>query len=472
MKMKPNRLKRNLIIIFSVIIVFAVTIFVLYMTTDIFRTKRGAFFRYALQIPEVFDVLETEEEYQTLQKTKDSNTYTTNGEMKITSSENIADESILSKINMNVIGKTNNKAEQANYDVSINSDSTELFNMTVARDKNLYGFYSSQIADGYIVFRNSNLTELAQKMNLANAENIPNQIMFFDKDEILAVSKIEKKHIEEYIKIIRNQAPDTSYSKNNKDRIEIEGQKYNTTSYTLKLSSEQNSNLQISLFEKAVQDSIIMNFITSKFKLLNFNNNYTDINTLNSIMRERIEQLKENPELAGEFSITVYEYKQKNIQTKIQINNITLTISNINNNEGNFVTIKIEQENQPTIDIKIENNNGTHTLKIQKNDEDIINSIEFIYNMTGTVAENNVKNHLTINIVDGIKTVSFEYNDTINFTNEVGKFKDMEDEKVAVINDYGQDYLNEFLNTIKNQINNVYITQGASIGINLDPLFD
>ena len=215
-----------------------------------------------------------------------------------------------------------------------------------------------------------------------------------------------------------------------------------------------------------------MNFITSKFKLLNFNNNYTDINTLNSIMRERIEQLKENPELAGEFSITVYEYKQKNIQTKIQINNITLTISNINNNEGNFVTIKIEQENQPTIDIKIENNNGTHTLKIQKNDEDIINSIEFIYNMTGTVAENNVKNHLTINIVDGIKTVSFEYNDTINFTNEVGKFKDMEDEKVAVINDYGQDYLNEFLNTIKNQINNVYITQGASIGINLDPLFD
>ena len=245
MKMKPNRLKRNLIIIFSVIIVLAVTIFVLYMTTDIFRTKRGAFFRYALQIPEVFDVLDTEEEYQTLQKTKDSNTYTTNGEMKITSSENIADESILSKINMNVIGKTNNKTEQANYDVSINSDSTELFNMTVARDKNLYGFYSSQIADGYIVFRNSNLTELAQKMNLANAENIPNQIMFFDKDEILAVSKIEKKHIEEYIKIIRNQAPDTSYSKNNKDRIEIEGQKYNTTSYTLKLSSEQNSNLQI-----------------------------------------------------------------------------------------------------------------------------------------------------------------------------------------------------------------------------------
>ena len=68
--MKPNKLKRNLIIIFTVIILLVATIFVLYMTTDIFRTKRDAFFRYALQIPEIFDVLETSDEYQTFQKTK------------------------------------------------------------------------------------------------------------------------------------------------------------------------------------------------------------------------------------------------------------------------------------------------------------------------------------------------------------------------------------------------------------------
>ena len=43
--------------------------------------------------------------------------------------------------------------------------------------------------------------------------------------------------------------------------------------------------------------------------------------------------------------------------------------------------------------------------------------------MTGTVAENNVQNHMTINLVDGIKSVSFEYNDTINFTSDVGELK-------------------------------------------------
>lgn len=470
--MKPNKLKRNLILIFSIAIILFTAIFALYMTTDIFRTKRDAFFRYAMQIPDIFDVFDTNDEYQTYQKTKQSNTYLTTGEMKITSSENIADESILSKVNMTVFGKTDNKKEQANYDIAVRSDNNNLFNMTVSRDKDLYGFYSEQIADGYIVFRNENLTDLATKMNIKNAENIPNQINIFNKEQILNVSNIEKKHLEQYVKIIRNQAPDTSYSKSQNEKVEIEGQKYETTAYTLSLNSEQNSNLQINILNELTKDSIMMNFITSKCKLLNFNNDYTDINTLNSILKQRIENLQNNPNLAGDFSITVYEYKQKNIQTKIQINNKQITISNINNDNNKFVTIKIEEESQPTINLKVENDDNTYKIKLQKDDLGIINSIELIYNMTGTVAENNIQNHLQINLVDGIKSISFEYNDTIEFTNDVGNFKNMQDEKVAVINDYNQEYLNEFLKMLKNQINSVYISQGASIGINLDPLFE
>ena len=470
--MKPNKLKRNLILIFSIVIILFATIFVLYMTTDIFRTKRDAFFRYAMQIPDVFDVLDTNSDYQTYQKTKQTNTYLTTGEMKITSSENIADESILSKVNMTVFGKTDNKKEQANYDITIRSDNNNLFSMTAARDKDLYGFYSEQIADGYIVFRNDNLTELATKMNIENAKNIPNQIKIFNKDQILDISNIEKKHLEQYVKIIRNQAPDTSYSKSQNEKIEIEGQKYDTTAYTLSLNSEQNSNLQINLLNELIKDSIMMNFITSKCKLLNLNNDFTDINTLNSILKQRIQNLQNDPSLAGNFVVTVYEYKQKNIQTKIQINNKVITISNINNDNDKVATIKIEEEFKPTINIKVENNNNTYKIKLQKDDENIINSIELIYNMTGTVAENNVQNHLKINIIDGIKAVSFEYNDTINFTTDVGNFDNIQNEKVAVINDYDQEYLNEFIKMVKDQINSVYISQGASIGINLDPLFE
>lgn len=470
--MKPNKLKRNLIIIFSIILILLALGLVLYNTTDIFRTKRGAFFRYFEQIPDAFEILETTDEYKTYQNTKNSMPYTTTGEMVITDSSNIADSSILNKISMNVNGRTDNKSEKSNTEISVNSDNTALFNMTVARDKNLYGFYAPQIADGYIVFRNEKLNELAEKMGLEYAKNVPEQIMPLNIESILEVKNQEKTHIAKYIKMISNQATDTAYTKDSNEKIEIEGQSYDTTAYTLKLNSEQNSDLQISILEELTTDSVMMNFITSKCRLINLNKDYTDINTLNSKMKERIELLKNDPSKAGELSITVYENWQKNIQTKIEFNGKIITINHIENDDDNYAIVKIENEDSSSTTIKLEKNTDGHTLKIQSEENEIIKSAEFIHSLTGTVRENNIQNHLTINLVDDIKRITFEYNDNINFTNDIGTLRDMQDDKVAVINDYDSEYLKNFINLVKTQINTVYINQATSIGINLDPLFE
>lgn len=468
--MKPNKLKRNLIIIFSVIVLACAIILVLYNTTDIFRTKRGAFFRYFEQIPEAFEILETSDGYKTYQNTKESMPYITSGEMTITESNNIADASILNKIRLTLNGKTDNKSEKSNTRVTVNSENTELFNMTIARNKKLYGFYAPQIADGYIVVRNEKLNELADKIDFEYAENVPEQIMPLNIEKILEVKNVEKNSIAKYIKMINNQAPDTAYTKNDNEKIEIEGQTYQTTSYSLKLNSEQNSNLQISILEEMTKDSIMMNFITSKCKLLNLKQDFTDINTLNSKMKERIELLKNNPSMAGEIVITVYENWQKNIQTKIEYNNKIITLSHIQNDDDNYVILKIEDENKITT-VKLEKNTDSYIVKIQNEENDIIKSAEFIYSLTGTVSENNIQNHLTIKLVDDIKRITFEYNDNISFTNDIGTLEEMQDDKVAVINDYDADYLKEFVNLVKKQINTVYINQAASIGINLDPIF-
>lgn len=468
--MKPNKLKRNLIIIFSVIVLACAIILVLYNTTDIFRTKRGAFFRYFEQIPEAFEILETSDGYKTYQNTKESMPYITSGEMTITESNNIADASILNKIRLTLNGKTDNKSEKSNTRVTVNSENTELFNMTIARNKKLYGFYAPQIADGYIVVRNEKLNELADKIDFEYAENVPEQIMPLNIEKILEVKNVEKNSIAKYIKMINNQAPDTAYTKNDNEKIEIEGQTYQTTSYSLKLNSEQNSNLQISILEEMTKDSIMMNFITSKCRLLNLKQDFTDINTLNSKMKERIELLKNDSSLAGENVITVYENRQKNIQTKIEYDNKIITLSHIQNDDDNYVILKIEDENKITT-VKLEKNTDGYIVKIQNEENDIIKSAEFIFSLTGTVSENNIQNHLTIKLVDDIKRITFEYNDNISFTNDIGTLEEMQDDKVAVINDYDADYLKEFVNLVKKQINTVYINQAASIGINLDPIF-
>ena len=191
---------------------------------------------------------------------------------------------------------------------------------------------------------------------------------------------------------------------------------------------------------------------------------------LNKKMKERIELLKNNPDEAGEISITVYENKLKNIQTKIEYNGKTITISNLQEGNEKNVILKVSDGTKVTT-IKIKGNEQEHSLKYQTQENEIIKSIEAKYWITGTVQENNIENHLIINRINDIKKISFEYNDKINFTSDIGTFKDMQDDKVAVVNDYDSNYIKEFTDIIKKQINDVYINQAASIGINLDPIF-
>lgn len=469
--MKKDKLKRNLIIIIAIIAIIATTIFVLYNVTDIFRTKRGAFFRYFAQIPDMADILDTSSEYDNYKKTKESMPYTTSGEMTIYQSQNIADDAILNKIKMTVEGKTDPQNEKSNANISIKSGNRELFNMSTTRDKKMYGFFAPQIADGYIAVRNENLSELAKSMRLKNANKIPDQVMPVNINEILNTSNTEKKHISKYIKMIRNKAPDTSYSKDTKQKIEIEGKKYTTNSYTLKLNAEQNSNLQINILEEMITDSIMMNYITSKCRLMNLTGDCTDINLLNTKLRKRIETLKNSPSEAGDFIITLYEYKQRNIQTEIKFKDTTIKITYLNIEENNFVRINIQDKDGKDITLKIEKKDEEYTVKLQKNEDDILKSIEFMYSMEGTVSDNNIQNHLTINIVDDIKNVSFKYNDTISFTNDIGSFKEMQEDKVAIVNDYQSEDIQEFVDLLKKQINSVYINQASKVGINLDPIF-
>jgi len=86
------------------------------------------------------------------------------------------------------------------------------------------------------------------------------------------------------------------------------------------------------------------------------------------------------------------------------------------------------------------------------------------------VALATIKNNLTLKDVDKIIELSSKIK--IEFTNDIGNFKEMQDGKVAVINDYDPKYIKDFIDTVKRKINFVYINQAASIGVNLDPIFN
>ena len=79
--------------------------------------------------------------------------------------------------------------------------------------------------------------------------------------------------------------------------------------------------------------------------------------------------------------------------------------------------------------------------------------------------------YITFVYVNGIKVVTFAYEDSVNFTNDIGSIKKLSNERVALLNDYSKEEVSEFVSNIKKRINEVYVNKGASIGINLDPIF-
>ena len=461
--MKSKNAKLKIILISITIVVIVIILAILFFFTDVFRTKKGAFFRYFKTTTAGLEVL-NDNDFDEFEKIKSSTPYIRSGEMIVQSSSNIADSSIMDKLKLTLNSKVNNPKEKINCNIKINSSNTELFDLTLAKEKNAYAFYSPEISNAYIGIKNADLQQISEA--IVGDIYVPNEIMEIKMDKLLDVTKVEKNHIDDYMKLFKNSCPDTAFSKSS-NKITVDGEFYNVTSYTLKLSPKESANIQDALYSKITQDSIMMDFITSRCKLLNLNDELTDINSLNLKMREKIESFKTNPELAENIEITVSEYKQKNIQTIIKINDLTLTISHISEGNKEIVDLGINDKF-----ITYGKNEEYHVLKYSFVKDEIKKSIGIKYKLEGTIQENNIRTIAEITTNNGIKVANYSYKDKIEFTNDIGAIKTFDDSSSAILNDYSQEEIKPFIKNLKTKINNVYVSKGASIGINLDPIFE
>ena len=121
--MKSKNAKLKIILITVAIILVVIILAILFFFTDIFRTKRGAFFRYFRTTTAGLEVL-NDNEYDEFEKIKSSTPYIRSGEMIVQSSSNIADSSIMDKLKLTLNSKVNNPKEKVNCNIKINSSNT------------------------------------------------------------------------------------------------------------------------------------------------------------------------------------------------------------------------------------------------------------------------------------------------------------------------------------------------------------
>ena len=462
-----RRSKLKFIVIILIILAIIISGLIVFFKTDFFRTKRSAFFRYFNQIPIALEVLKTDK-FDSYNDKKQDSPYVRNADISIQTSSNIADSAILDSIKFKVNQKMDQQNEHGSIDFVVNKNNEQLIKISAIQNKDSYGILSEDVTNGFVTVKNSDLKRVAKDWGASTTQLIPDTFRNIKIKTILQTSKNEKNHIDDCVKLIKNNVPDTAYSKEGKKKIKINNKSYITNSYKLSLNANDSANLQCDILEKISKDSILMDYFASKAKLLNLDEEYTTINSLNNLIKKRVNDLKSNPQLAGKLEITVYENKQKNVRTEIKSGENTILIEHVDEGDDEYSSLTFNKDRY-----SIEYDGNKYYFEHENtSEENFTKKIRIEYSQSGSVESNDIKNNMVIIKNDGAKSITYAYSDTVNFTKDIGKIDDFGTNKVIVLNDYSDDDLKSFFELLRKKINDVYVKKGSLIGINLDPIFE
>ncbi len=468
---KRRKLKKDVKfkIISGIILLVLAAGVALYFNTDIFRTKREVFIKYFDQTFEATKILEDEDNNAYNEK-KITSKYKRVGNAKIISSSNVADSKVLDKLKFSIGERTDNGSDKSAIMINVMNGMEIMEEIDLLKDGDNLGFYCKDVASSYIFVRNGEMKKIFDLAEINDLSMVPNYIGNLDPKYLVETTEVEKDHINKLLDIMKNNVPSNAYNKDGKTKINVDETDYEANAYSLTLGSSDAATLYIDMLEKITSDSILINYFSSKAKLMNMEEDYTDVNKLNTYLQKVISDLRKDPSKAKELKIVVYENGMKNIRTDISFGETKIVIDHLKKDD---IETSIFKLNEYSFKMSKDSKSNTYTYEIKKDktakDEEFC--LEIILNQTGTVEDNSIRNKATINLTRGIKHLTLEYNDSVNFTDEIGTILSVDNTSHIIVNDSNDKEIKEFINQLKKKINSVYVKKGTDLGINLDPLF-
>ena len=468
---KRRKLKKDvkLKIVAGVILLILAAGAALYFNTDIFRTKREVFIKYFDQTFEATKMLEDESNSAYNEK-KITSKYKRVGNAKIISSSNVADSKVLDKLKFSIGERTDNSNEKSAIMINVMNGMEIMEEIDLLKDGDNLGFYCKDVANSYVFVRNGEMKKIFDLAEINELSMVPNYIGNSDPKYLVETTDVEKEHINKLLDIMKNNVPNNAYNKDGKVKINVDGTDYEANAYSLTLGSSDAATLYIDMLEKITSDSILINYFSSKAKLMNMEEDYTDVNKLNAYLQKVISDLRKDSSKAKEFKVIVYENGMKNIRTDITFGETKIVIDHLKKDD---VETSIFKLNEYSFKMSKDSKSNTYTYEIRKDKTTKSEEfrLEIIINQMGNVEDNSIRNKATINLTNGIKHLTLEYNDTVNFTDEIGTILSVDNTSHIIVNDFEDKEIKEFISGLKKKINSVYIKQGTDLGINLDPLF-
>lgn len=353
-------------------------------------------------------------------KMNESNSYTLNNNISISTGE----EDVLSKINAKINYYKDNQKQLNKADIIINNDNDEVIKVTGLADNENIGIKSDEIVVKYIGSKFKNLNNLFNNLEVQeNEENLEEKIVFPNK-EMLNVYKeiLNSKLLDEQFRIEKN-------VKLTEGNSSVE-----TTVYSLSFDKQEILQIITELQDTLINDDELINcLITGKIKEQSEEEIYfsgvSPTDALNLVSGYKIDvtadKVKEEIEnnftklfeyLNGienlKFNFDIYVNGSKVVKEVIKLENIlelNLDFKTISENENYAkATLLLEDEetgdkNGCSLSLNRKNNNVTTNFiseicLIEKGQ--INNKIIFEVNLEGNSSSTNVNNNTTITYSD------------------------------------------------------------------------
>ena len=429
---KGTKIIRNVIIILLVLIIVLGGIFAyLYFCTDIFKTDKQLFFKYASQI--VASENGFIDNNVTNYYEKQTNTpFENSGRISINLEDNSSTASTSSEVldivngfNIEFSGatdKTNNKAEQ---NININYTEDVSLPITYRHDGDTYGLQTDDVSQKFVAVENNNLKEFMENLGVTDTSSIPDRIEKPQAFENLIYTEEEKETVKQkYMTVFNEQLQDEQFAKQKNED--------GTYSYTLTIQNEQIRNLIVALLTELQNDDITLgkiNSVVTEYDLATIEPE--DISSIISDLQDSVVE-------EGEFVITI-------TQRDSALNSITV--------ENGIQKLAIQKQNQ--------DGNLVYSLGMENLDEgESQMNLNFNITLSGLNEMQNVQEKYEYVVEsfensESITKIAISFENTSNFVDSID-IEGLSDDNAMILNDYEPEQLQAFMGLLVQRISDIY----------------
>lgn len=443
---------RILIIVLLVILILGGGAFAgLYFMTDVFKSEKEMFYKYASQINlSEFINLESYNSYiSRLEKESHSSDGIVGINLKLGEqnfNENISYSSYIDSVN-----------KKGSSTIELNRNDKKLISMHYLRNQDLYGIKFDDIINQYVVVENNNLKEFATKLGIQDVSSIPDKI---EKPEINQSINVEelKNIYNKYLNIVIQQIPEEKYLKLEKANISLEDKTVEAEGYEIKLNLTDIQPILIKIFETVKNDEQIFNLIKTtnleSEQEISFEEYQVTIQGLIEDLSQEISSA-ENKEV-----LDIIVYKQGKNTVKLYIKIAEETVISIE--RASKLSLKIDTDYMSMQISKTNNSEEQENwegILISKANEQEDARININITRTGALTSQKVAFNANISAIltqDSDSEINLEFSNNVNFGNNI-EIEEFNEENKVVINSYSGEQIQALINNL-----------GAMIGEKID----